>query len=254
MKNPMITLTVLLSASAAACVDGELPEVGEETIRLTVDEVFAGADSDGDGMPDLIDNCPDVANPTTFDADGDGIGNACDADYDNDGFVAGTDFGIFLQAFNSTLGDPNFNAVADHIPDENNTITTLDYLVLLNHFNSAVPETNFVNIEDVQDGDTHMMVITQRIDGALRYGTLLRPISNVVRYPNGRLESFIFGRSRLTMNDDGTWTAQGSFPSYDTGLIDPTFFAGNTLEFLSSFGGSNSIHTAMHILAVEVEF
>jgi hypothetical protein len=36
------------------------------------------ADADGDGIPDLVDNCPNVANPDQKDTDGDGIGDACD--------------------------------------------------------------------------------------------------------------------------------------------------------------------------------
>jgi hypothetical protein len=39
-------------------------------------------DSDGDGVPDEVDNCPDVPNPEQVDEDGDGIGKRCD---DNDG-------------------------------------------------------------------------------------------------------------------------------------------------------------------------
>ncbi|UCG31675.1 MAG: right-handed parallel beta-helix repeat-containing protein, partial [Phycisphaerales bacterium] len=41
--------------------------------------VQVGADTDGDGVPDTVDNCPDVANPDQADADGDGMGDACDA-------------------------------------------------------------------------------------------------------------------------------------------------------------------------------
>ncbi|MBI1227061.1 MAG: hypothetical protein GC192_17650 [Bacteroidetes bacterium] len=35
-------------------------------------------DSDGDGVCDAIDNCPDTFNPNQADTDGDGIGDACD--------------------------------------------------------------------------------------------------------------------------------------------------------------------------------
>ena len=45
------------------------------------------ADSDGDGVNDDLDNCPDDANPAQTDSDGDGGGDACDAcvnDPDND--------------------------------------------------------------------------------------------------------------------------------------------------------------------------
>jgi hypothetical protein len=37
-----------------------------------------GPDSDGDGIPNACDNCPNVANPTQSDADDDGTGDACD--------------------------------------------------------------------------------------------------------------------------------------------------------------------------------
>lgn len=60
-------------------------------------------DSDGDGVPDCLDNCRDVANPDQADVDaGDDddsslpgtqhYGDACDADLDNDGVVGTSDF------------------------------------------------------------------------------------------------------------------------------------------------------------------
>ncbi|NIQ19451.1 MAG: hypothetical protein GTN95_04450 [Gammaproteobacteria bacterium] len=48
-------------------------------------------DGDGDRVPDVLDNCPEVANPDQADNDGDGQGDACDADDDDDGVPDGRD-------------------------------------------------------------------------------------------------------------------------------------------------------------------
>lgn len=42
-------------------------------------------DSDRDGIDDADDNCPNTSNNNQLDTDGDGQGDACDADDDNDG-------------------------------------------------------------------------------------------------------------------------------------------------------------------------
>ncbi|MBC8183291.1 thrombospondin type 3 repeat-containing protein, partial [candidate division KSB1 bacterium] len=42
-------------------------------------------DSDGDGVADEDDNCPETANPDQANFDDDDMGDACDADDDNDG-------------------------------------------------------------------------------------------------------------------------------------------------------------------------
>ena len=42
-------------------------------------------DADGDGVTQLPDNCPLVANPDQADSDGDLVGDACQGDYDGDG-------------------------------------------------------------------------------------------------------------------------------------------------------------------------
>jgi len=48
-------------------------------------------DTDGDGIEDDADNCPDTANSDQTDTDYDGAGNACDPDDDDDGVADGTD-------------------------------------------------------------------------------------------------------------------------------------------------------------------
>ena len=57
------------------------------------------ADSDGDGVPDALDNCVSVKNSSQTDADGDQFGNACDADLNNDGVVNFSDLAILKRVF-----------------------------------------------------------------------------------------------------------------------------------------------------------
>ncbi|UCH86482.1 MAG: DUF333 domain-containing protein [Dehalococcoidia bacterium] len=49
-------------------------------------DVDIAGDSDGDTVPDTVDNCPSDYNPNQTDTDSDGIGDACDDDDDDDAF------------------------------------------------------------------------------------------------------------------------------------------------------------------------
>lgn len=74
-------------------------------------------DADGDGVGDLVDNCVDEPNGGQEDSNLDGIGTACDPDYNNDGDVDDIDLEVFKNAFASSTGDPNFNEDCDHNGD-----------------------------------------------------------------------------------------------------------------------------------------
>jgi len=56
-------------------------------------------DADGDGVPDTVDNCSHFANPDQRDTDQDAIGNACDADFDQNCVVNFTDLGVMKINF-----------------------------------------------------------------------------------------------------------------------------------------------------------
>jgi len=79
-----LTRTVFVLALALLSLAPGPVLVAEATAYESGDMVFAQVmpdpvDSDGDGVPDTVDNCPDVYNPVQTDSDGDGIGDACEA-------------------------------------------------------------------------------------------------------------------------------------------------------------------------------
>ncbi|MEL7450790.1 MAG: proprotein convertase P-domain-containing protein [Pseudomonadota bacterium] len=67
------------------------------------------ADSDGDGVVDATDNCTLVANPDQRDTNGDGIGNVCDQDLNNNCVINFEDLGLLKAVFFTNDPDADFD-------------------------------------------------------------------------------------------------------------------------------------------------
>jgi len=78
------------------------------------EDASTAADRDLDGRPDVADNCVANSNPMQVDSDGDGFGNICDADLDNDCTVtsADADFTIACEGADFTI-EPEFEPGLD---------------------------------------------------------------------------------------------------------------------------------------------
>lgn len=68
-------------------------------------DVAGDPDGDGDGVPDAADNCTLIANANQRDTDGDGFGNRCDADFDDNCFTNVSDLAIMRTGFFGTNPD-----------------------------------------------------------------------------------------------------------------------------------------------------
>ncbi|MBP7148653.1 MAG: thrombospondin type 3 repeat-containing protein [Acidobacteria bacterium] len=81
------TVTCRVTADA----DWVKPERAGANLATITWRVYVGDDEDHDARADSVDNCPAVANANQRDTDGDGSGDACDADDDADGVPDGSD-------------------------------------------------------------------------------------------------------------------------------------------------------------------
>lgn len=99
---------------ATAFTSANLTTVGGGYFFYNVDDITVAlfADADGDGVPNSADNCTLLANATQVDSDGDGFGNRCDGDLNNNGFTNAQDVTLFRRFLGRPSNPPNYE-VAD---------------------------------------------------------------------------------------------------------------------------------------------
>lgn len=103
------TLTLVLQADEGGAPDPDNQNVFEidpddaDSVLVIHEPAAFGLqpipDSDGDGLADNRDNCTGAANGEQRDTDGDGIGNLCDADFNQDCTVNFSDLGVMKTVF-----------------------------------------------------------------------------------------------------------------------------------------------------------
>ncbi len=105
-------------------------------------------DTDNDGIADFEDNCTLEANPEQADADGDNIGNACDADIGavQDCFVNFADLTVMDGTFFTQAGQPGFVPAADFNDDR--IINFLDLIFMQERFFQAPGPSGLPNACD----------------------------------------------------------------------------------------------------------
>jgi hypothetical protein len=82
---------------------------GHVATRTSTVLVGPVTDTDGDGIPDVFDDCVTVANADQRDTNGDGYGNACDADLNDDRIVNFADLARLKAVFFQADADADLN-------------------------------------------------------------------------------------------------------------------------------------------------
>ncbi len=106
-QSPTTIYASFLTGGSFVLVPG--PPNGFDDVDAIATSTTPVADSDGDGIPNPLDNCTLVPNPSQRDTDGDGYGNVCDTDLDNNCITNAFDLAIFRNRFFTADPDADFN-------------------------------------------------------------------------------------------------------------------------------------------------
>lgn len=164
-------------------------------------------DSDGDGIMDACDNCPNAHNPDQEDFDNDFIGDACDDCTDTDGDGYGNpgypnpgcltdNCPDHYNPDQADLDDDGIGDVCDYRPVHWDTVSTAcTELVVSNFGNLGNRGAEFVNLDYVGSGDCDASATLYVYDGS--------PVIGYVRGEDTIVSHATFGTQTLRLVDRG---------------------------------------------------
>ncbi len=118
-------------------------------------------DTDGDGVDQLLDNCPNISNLNQLDTDGDGAGNACDDDIDGDGVINSIDVFPLNPAEQNDSDQDSIGDNEDNCPLISNVSQSdLDYDLLGDECDLTPVGVSLKNT--LSSGANHSCVITNQ--------------------------------------------------------------------------------------------
>jgi len=184
-------------------------------------------DTDGDGVMDLCDNCPEVGNPDQEDYDFDYIGDACDECTDTDGDGYGNpgfpNPGCLEDncplVYNPDQADSDGDGIGDLCdfkPIDRDTVSTLcTDLVVANSGNFGNKGIEYVNLDYAGSGDCDPYATIYIYDGS--------PIVAYERGDDTVVCYSMFGRQGFELVDTGNPTVptenNGEYEVYRSGTI-----------------------------------
>jgi hypothetical protein len=120
-------------------------------------------DTDTDGVPDAVDNCPAAANPDQLNLDGDLEGDVCDVDRDGDTISNVADnCPAFPNVFQEDLDDDGTGDACDDDRDGDSVVDTVDVCPLVRNPDQADSDADLIG--DACDPDNDNDFIANALD------------------------------------------------------------------------------------------